>query len=90
MHLHVKINTFMIIVVNTVTGIEVSPSPSSSLYESSPSLSLQFSPPLTPLLSQSPSPTLKINGEFSSTSKRYNYMKLQSHYLLYIYLTVYL
>ena len=63
--MHDKINAFMIIVIITVAGIEISPSPSSSLYESSPSLSLQFSPSLTPLLSQSPSPTLKINGELS-------------------------
>ena len=64
--MHDKINAFMIIVVITVAGIDVSPSPSSSLYESSSSLSLQFSPPLTPLLSQSPSPSQETNGELSS------------------------
>ena len=60
-NLHVKINALMIIVVITIAGIEVSPSPS-LLYESSPSLSLDFAPSLTPLLSQSPFPTLEIDG----------------------------
>ena len=59
-------NALMIIFVINIAGIEVSPSPSSSLYKSSPSLSLQFSSSLTPLLSQSPSSTLDIYGELSS------------------------
>ena len=68
-NLHVKINALIItkcMFVINIAGIEVSPSPSSSLYESSPSLSLQFSSSLFPFLSQLPSSTLEINGELSS------------------------
>ena len=56
-----KIKGVMIIVVITIAGTEVSLSPSSP-YEPSPSLSLDFAPSLTSLLSQSPSPTLEIDG----------------------------
>ena len=64
-NLHVKINALTIIVVTTIAGIEDLLLPT-LLYESSPSLSLDFAPSLTPLLSQSPSPTPEINGELSS------------------------
>ena len=58
---HVKINALMISFVITIAGIEDLLLPT-SLYEFSPSLSLAFAPSLTPLLSQSPSPTLEIDG----------------------------